>query len=741
MVMASFAQGAERVKRIEIRGNRKIEKQAILQKIKSARGKRLSRRTVEGDIRRLHKLGFFHSIRVDFKKGRLVYFVRERPSIKSISFNGNEEINTEDLRELLNIATYGIYDENLVRESVKKIKDYYEDKGFYLAKITHRTKYNKKNDTVNLIFTVKENHKVKVKKITFLGNKAFTDVQLKRVLRNTGEESFFSWLTGSGSFKGTGFRQDMELLQIWYLNEGYVRFSYDPPIITVSEDKKWVYITVKLTEGKQYRVGEVDFSGDLLFPEKEMSSMISMNAGTVFSIIKRNQDALAITEKYQDLGYANTNVIPRMEVDDETLTINIIYEFQKGSLVYFGRISVKGNVKTWDEVIRRELRIKEGELYSGTKVRESKENIIRLGFFVPEKVRVVTNSPHGQPDIVDVEVHVEERPTGQFQLGAGYGTASKFFFTTEVAETNFRGLGQDLRLKAQLSSDKRSRSFTFGLTDPYAFDTNWSVGGDIFYTSSVFPSRYIKKRIGVSLNVGYPIFDYTRLFLGHRLEKISLDEIEDSFVEKNKDREEGLLSALTATAVLDKRNNRWEPSSGHYLKIKNEFAGLGGNRHYLKLVLDARYYKKILGDLVLRTKFEVGTLIATKENGIPSTERFYLGGPSSLKGYEAFTIGPSRTAEDGATFNEGALNKMFYILEFEYPLVKDLGLKLLAFYDAGDAYGNDSGTHSFSLKQDYGWGLRWFSPLGPLRFEWGYPINSKSGNNDPVFHFMIGPPF
>lgn len=734
----------EIVNRIKIEGNRRIEKQAILEKIGSRVGRRLSPRRVEKDIRALHKLGFFNSVRVDFEKGVLIYKFVELPTIQKIFFEGNSEVSTEDLEEAIKVSVYGIYDEVKVHESIRELAKLYEGKGFYLAKISYDLLHNKKEGTVNLTFKIQEYDKVRIKKITFLGNKAFTGDKLRDVLQNTKEYDSFSWLTDRGNFKELDFKTDIQRLQIWYLNEGYVRFRHDPPIVTVSEDKRFIYITVKVYEGKKYKIGSVDFAGDLLLPKGELRTVIKMVRGETFSIIKRNQDVLALVEKYQDLGYANVNVIPRMEVDDKKLLINTIYEFEKGQLVYFGRIDVKGNVKTHDKVVRRELDIKEGELYSGTGMRRSKENVIRLGFFEPQSVNFVTSSPKGQVDVVDVEVNVKDKPTGSLDLGAGYGTASRFFFTAEAYEANFLGLGQDLRFSTQLSADRQTRSVTFSLTDPYAFDTKWSVGGTVFYTTTPTPNRYLKFRRGFHFRLGYPIYDYTRLFMSYKFERIKLEQVVDPFVKEDLGREEGVLSSINASLIYDKRNNRLLTTGGYYFDFTTEFAGLGGNRDYLLTSLDVRYFKKLWGDLVMRTKFEVGKIVSTSSGRVQSTERFYLGGAYDLKGYSFYSVGPVRsiTNDEGKVIsrNEGGLNKAFYILELEYPLIKEIGLKLVAFYDAGDAF--NSKNDSFHLHHDYGWGIRWnLLPLGVLRFEWGYPINPPEGRDERVFNFVIGPSF
>lgn len=744
------ADGTESIVKVEIKGNQKIDRDAILEKIGSKPGETLSSERVREDIIAIHKLGYFDSIQADFTSGTLIYTVKERPAINRIVFFGNDQISTDDLKAVLSVKTYDIYDENLVRESVRKLTKHYEDKGYYLAKVDYSVRPAKDNDMVELLFRVREYDKVKIRKISFLGNSNFTDDQLKRTLRNTSEGGFFSWATGSGNFKELDFKNDLQILQYWYLNEGYIRFRHEPPIVTVSEDKKWVYITIKVDEGPQYQMGPIDFGGDLLFPKEELSNTLTLKEGEVFSISKRNTDVIALTEKYQDLGYANVNVVPNIDINDATKIVTTNYEFEKGTLVRFGRITVKGNTKTRDKVIRRELRIREGELFSGSGMRVSKENVERLGFFDSEALQFQTKSPPGRPDILDVEVNVKERPTGQFQLGAGYATTTKFFFTTQVSESNFRGKGQDLRFQAQLAADKSNRSFRLSFTDPYAWDTQWTAGGTLIYELTNIPNNFKEFRRGFQFNLGHPVGDYTRLFLGYRLESIRYLDAQDPIIVRDLRRENGTISAASVSLVNDKRNNRMETTGGHYLSLNEEYAGLGGNRTFTRTTFDSRYYRKIWGDLTFRTKFEAGTIWDYQGDGVQRNERFLLGGANNLRGYDIASVGPRNIVPDpnnpsqSLSYNAGGLHQLIFMSELEYPIVKDVGLKFVIFYDAGDAFGGTLANrvkgrfYGLDIKQNYGWGFRWFSPLGPLRFEWGYPIK---GDGESKFNFMIGPPF
>ncbi|NBU20218.1 hypothetical protein EBS43_02205, partial [bacterium] len=387
---------------VEIRGLKRLEKDAILAKVGSKPGAELSSHQISADIRALFALGYFEDISFlsDLSsEGQvlLIVEIKERPVVSSVEFEGNV---------------------------VYKVNDY---------------------------------EKVQIKKITFLNNKHFSDDQLKGVLGETREGGFFSFLSSSGNFKETAFKTDLQRLTYWYLDHGYVKFRYENPVISVSDDKRWMYITIYVDEGERYDIGSTDFSGDVLFPRDELHEGLSMKQGESFSISKRNADIQFLTEKFQDLGYAFVNVVPKMAIHDQTKTIDLDYSFDKGNLVYFGEINVLGNSKTFDKVIRRELKFNEGELFSGSKLRESRENVERLGFFAPGEVIFNTSAPQGSSDRLNVDITIKERSTGTITMGAGYGSVQGFFFTGQISEINLLGRGQSLTFAAQYSLGAYSR--------------------------------------------------------------------------------------------------------------------------------------------------------------------------------------------------------------------------------------------------------------------------------------------
>jgi outer membrane protein insertion porin family len=741
----------KKVVQIDLSGLKRIEKDAVLAKLVTKVGETVSPDRVRSDIQALFNMGYFDDIEVQAEDAnggvRLIYTLRERPVISKVGFEGNERISTTDLKDVIKVKEWSILDVSKVKEDIALIQKHYEDKGFFLAKVNYvlRTPDPKKPDEVELTYKVSDYEKVQIKQITFLNNKRFSDEQLKGVLQETREGGFLSFVSGSGNFKETAFKQDLQRLTYYYLDHGYVKFKYENPVVTVSDDKKWLFISIYVDEGDQYSIGTKDFSGDLLFSKEELGTDNQLNSGDVFSISKRNADIQTLTEKYQDLGYAFVNVIPKMNIHDDTKLVDLDYNFEKGNLVYFGQVNVLGNSKTHDKVIRRELKIHEGELYSGSKLRQSRENVERLGFFAPGEVIFNTVSPKGKPDVLNVDITVKERSTGTITLGAGYGSVQKFFLTSTVSEINLFGRGQSLSLSGQYAADRLNKSLNLGFTDPYAFDSKWSLGFDLFAVNQVIPSRYTTRKLGFDLRAGYPLADYIYGYITYKNEGLQIADIanDPALTPDLVNPDIGILSSVVWSVVRDKRNNRFETTGGDYQSVSLETAGLGGDKKFIKAEANNRFYHKIIGDLVFRNSTDIGHIGAIGDRTLPPSEKFYLGGPNNLKGYQFFTVGPrkdSPVSELGIPLG-GAL-QMYSLFEVEYPLVREAGLKLVAFYDAGNAFDRwPKDGDPFTIRTDAGFGIRWFSPIGPLRFEWGFPFAAKPGENSPNFNFFIGPPF
>ncbi|MDA9793354.1 outer membrane protein assembly factor BamA, partial [Bacteriovoracaceae bacterium] len=502
-------------------------------------------------------------------------------------------------------------------------------------------------------------------------------------------------------------------------------------------------ITIQINEGPKFSINEIYFNGELLFTEAELMEKLMLKPTNVYSEESLRKDIQVLTEMYQDKGYAFANVLRTLEIVPGENKVDIRFSFEKGKIAYFGDVIIKGNTKTRDKVVRRELKIHEGMKYSGSLLRISKENVNRLGFFQPGSVIFNTVSPKGKDDILNVEISVKERQTGQISLGAGYSTATKEFLQASIQQNNFRGLGQNLNFSLSISGGQQV--YNVGFTEPYLFDTKWTAGGDIFKTSSSFISAYSMAKKGFDLRVGHPVFDYARAFLTYKFEDIEVSEVDAAIYDRED--EQGLSSGLELSLRYDKRNNVFEPSNGHYVRAAIEYVGIGGDLNWIKSELEGRFYRPVVGELVFRSRVRARQLLEVSNEYIPRHAKFSMGGARNMRGYSFEDIGPKVTARNISTnldqeFNTGGMFSLIGTMELEHPLIKEAGLKWVLFVDAGNVYEKYMGQDdNYDLRLDYGFGFRWFSPIGVLRFEFGYPINPKDGEEGSQFHFDIGPMF
>ncbi|WPU64681.1 outer membrane protein assembly factor BamA [Peredibacter starrii] len=739
-----------RVDSIEFTGNRKVESEAILEKIGTRQDMMLDNYLLRKDLSRIYEMKYFEEVEAYHKitadKNILLFKLKEKPIISKITFSGNDEINDDDLKEQIKTKEFNILDISTLKNDVLLLQKHYEEKGYFLALASY-TINDAQNGSVEVKFKIKEWDKVRVKKITFLGNKDIKDDELKNFMQ-TREESYFSFLSGSGNFKEINFQTDVERLKYYYKTRGYLQINIQNPEVTASEDKKWIFITVRMQEGPQFSVNNISFNGELLFTEEEMMQKLKLKSGDIYNEENLRQDIQTLTEMYQDKGYAFANVLRTLEVVPGENKVDVVFSFEKGVIAYFGKITMKGNTKTRDKVIRRELRIHEGEMYSGSKLRISKENVNRLGFFQQESVIFNTITRKGTDNVLDVEVSIKERPTGQISLGAGYSTATKGFVQASVAQNNFRGLGQNINMN--LSYSNRQQIYNVGFTEPYLFDTKWTAGADYYQTVSYFIRSFVYKKHGGDVRVGHPIFEYTRLFLTYRYEDNRVDDVINEGIDPKV--ENGSASSLQASIIRDKRNNIFEPTNGYYTSGALEYTGLGGTMRWMKAEVEGRYYRPIIGDLVLRTRVNGQQLFKTTSRDIPRVERFSMGGARNMRGFNLEDIGPRRLARNTDTkqleaFNFGGLFSFLTTVELEHPIVKEAGLKWVVFYDTGNVWDTRPGINNdYSLRANYGFGFRWFSPIGVLRFEFGFPVNPRKdrlgvkGDNEAgnQFNFDIG---
>lgn len=735
----STAWAEETVVKISIKGNRAIETDAVKAVLKAAEGKPLDAENVRDSIKAIFDMGYFTNVQAETGEaegGReLIFIVSERPQIKEVEFSGNKEFDDDKLKDLLTFKTYTILDMNKIKESIARIKGEYEESGYYVADVRYRTEDLGENQ-VKLVFEISENEKVMVKKITFLGNTVYSDEKLKELLQ-TKEGSWFSWLTSGGTFKEGMLRADTEILSSHYLNNGYIQIKIEEPQVFLTPDKRWIYITTRIDEGKKFNIGKVDFKGDILDSADNLFKNVKIKEGEVFSRDRLRQDIISLTDLYGDKGYAFANIVPLTSLDQEKQIVHITFDIRKGELVYFEKINIIGNTKTRDKVIRRELKIAEAELYNGTNLKKSRQKVNNLGFF--EEVNLSTERGSA-PNRMNIIIDIKERPTGTLSIGAGYSSLDKFIATGQVSQGNLFGRGQKLQFSAEYGG--RRKTFNLGFTEPRLFDTEISAGFDVYNLEKKY-TDFTKKSNGGDIRLGFPLrFEDTRAYLTYRYEESEIFDIENTagtYIQEQKGK--STTGSMTASVVRDTRDSYIAPMKGSNNSASVEFAGslFGGDRSFVKYLGNSSWFYPVFWDTSVMLHGTIGYAEGAEGKELPIDERFFVGGINTVRGFDPRSLGPRDITGDII----GGDTELIFNVEYLFPLVKEAGLRGVVFFDAGNAYNASEVVNAVSddfgkLRTGAGYGVRWYSPIGPLRLEWGYNIDPKPGEKRSRWEFSIG---
>ncbi len=724
----AFAEG-EKLVEIRIEGNRRIESAAILNVVTMHAGDTLYGDKTDSDIRAIYKLGHFQDVQVlkeESDKGViLIYSVQEKPIVRETTFEGNKEISTEKLKEALEFRQNSVFSSKDLAKSVAKIKKMYGDEGYYLADVQTQTKKSPTGD-LSVIITVIEGKKILINEIHFDGNKAFSESKLKRILE-TKEEWFMSWLTSAGTYKEEVLKNDALLLADHYLNNGFINIKVGEPSIKLNEEKTSLDVFIGITEGEQYRIGEIGFKGELLEPTAELRKKLKSEPGELFNRSILRADIGVLTDVYGDKGYAFATINPQTRLDNEKKIIDLTFDIEKGELVSIERINIAGNPKTRDKVVRREMRITENGLYSATGLKRSKQNLMNLGFFEEANIATAKGSASNK---LNVNVDVKEKPTGTFSIGGGYSTLDGFIAQGSIQQANLYGLG----LKASFSASvgKTSNTYSLGLTDPYFLDTKWSLGGDIYRSEREY-TDYTKRLVGADIKGGYPISDFLGTFLMYKYEIKDIFKPSTSYTAFNTVDPgnypvgKSTTSAVSSSITYNSTDYRLDPSNGMINSLSAEYAGLGGDNKYARFITDHTYFQPLYKRLVASTKVTLGYIMDVGQT-IPIDEKFYLGGIYSLRGFKTRTVSPTNpaTPKYGDTIVYLGGNKELYgNVELTLPLLSEAGIKGVVFFDYGNSF-SDKSTIINKMLMSYGYGIRWASPIGALRLEYGIPINPRS---------------
>ncbi|MGC4114203.1 MAG: outer membrane protein assembly factor BamA [Myxococcales bacterium] len=654
------------------------------------------------------------------------------------------------MKDIVDVKAFSILDMGAVRRNSKKIQDKYVEKGFFLADVTPVVD-KLDNNEVAVFFDVNEHAKVEVKRITFVGNMKVKDEDLRGVME-TSEGGFLSFFTSSGTFREEVFKRDLANIQGVYYDRGFIHVKVGQPSISLSGDKRLIYLTVPITEGEQYNIGKIDFSGDLVGKKEDLFRKVSVASGELFNRSKLQRDIMAIADVYYDAGYAYANITPQTTVDADKKIVDLTFDVQKGEQVYIERIEITGNHKTRDKVIRREMRVFEGELFSGTGLRNSRQRVTALGFF--ETVDIAQRRGSADNQIV-VTVNVKEKPTGTFQVGLGFSSIESFLLTAQVSQNNLFGWGQTASLAAQISSLRSLVQLSF--IDPYFFDTNWIFSFDYFRQDLDYYG-FIRRSNGGDITFGYHLTPELMLHLGYAIEQVEVEPGRSSSLGGTdvllaNRFQNGLTSSLRLTLNWDQRDNRLFPTSGNYQSASLEYSPewLGASFQFLRVNANSRWYFPLFWGIVFKAQGTLGYIYSLKGQ-LPISELFFAGGINTLRGYSLRSVSPSTPVgaerspdSPTTTFLVGGNKQLLFNFEIEFPIFEKVGIRGVVFYDAGNVWGvneNWFGGQPYvgplNMLHSVGVGFRWFSPIGPLRFEWGIPLTKRPGDEDYLFEFTIG---
>lgn len=758
------AQSAPRITEIEVRGNSRVEAEAIRRQMTTAAGALLDPVDVGADIRRIYDLGFFDDIIVSLREGPsgpiLVVEVTEKPIVHAIRLEGNQRIKDTDLEELFTVKVGQILNEGRVRATERALAKHYQEKGFYLAEIEFELVHTSATE-VEVVFNINEYQKVQIGAVTFIGNDAISSKDLQGVIESRAK-GFLSFLNKSGNFNAESFATDLQRLRAYYYEFGHLDIEVHEPLIELSADRTQIFLSIPIVEGPAYDIADVQVSGEIEGHEEAIQARIKASGGDRFASSAIRTDMEAVATYFKDLGYAFAEVVPQTAVDPETLSVDVNYSVRRGEIAYIGRIDIIGNTVTRDRVIRRELIIEEGERYSTTKIQASMRYIQRLGFF--EDVNLREERSQQNRGLVDLQIEVRERPTRTLQVGAGYSSYDGIMANAQISENNLFGRGQNLSF--MLNWSRRTRNFEIAFLEPRLGGSRWQLNVSLFNRRYVYP-QFRRDSLGATVGVGYMLTRELTLTLGWRVERINASATDDSiFVSAIYNAGNQLSIGPTAGLFFDSRDDRLFPTRGMYHGLRGELSDsvFGAQQNYVKARAFTRFYWAPLWDnWVIRFNAELARIYSTRGGeATPITERYFLGGSQTVRGFDNFTLSPCETRARGSDPGGGTIcdeigghKSLHFNLELEFPIVQSFGLRGVVFMDAGNAFGlrdnltlrpdfmvkraDREAEYGNVLRTSVGFGVRWRSPIGPLRFEWGLPLARLPGVESPVrFEFGIG---
>jgi len=720
--------------RITVLGNVKVEEGVVRGAIKSREGGPFSPEQIREDLRSVFNLGYFTDVQVDIKsapKGKEVIFVvSERPSIREVVITGNVKVKLDDIKEKVTLAPRSILNLDKVKENSEQIRKLYFSKGYYGVKVEHKIDYLETNEAL-VTFRIVEGPKGRIKKIVFKGNQKIKSSNLKKVMM-TKQWNIFSILTKRGVLDEDILKNDIQLLTAYYFDHGYLDVNISEPKIDLRDPKR-IRIEIEIAEGPQYRLGTIDFKGDVLTTKETLFTIIKLKRNDVYSNSAIRRDISLLTEAFANQGYAYVEINPETSVDSKNLLVHLTFDIEKKSRVSFERIQITGNTKTRDKVIRRELRVAEGELYTISGMNKSRSRLKRTGLF---KEVDFTTSRGSTDEKINLDIKVEEAPTGALSFGVGYSSIENVTGTVSLSERNLFGYGYQGILKVRWGAE--TQDVRLGFTDPYFLGYNFAGGIDLYHERLEIFETYKYKVAGGDLRFGKELTEKLRVDSMYKLETVDVYEVTEDASRYIKEQEgKATTSALSLTFTSDTRDDFYAPSRGARHSLFLQYAGgiLGGDNYFVKAVGETSWFFPLPLKTVLSLRGKVGVVEPYGGKKTPIYEKFFVGGLYTVRGFEYGTAGPIDENEDPL----GSEKMVAFNAELLFPLSREIGLKGAIFWDIGKGF--DEWKDITPLRTGAGVGLRWFSPLGPIHIDLGFNLDPEPGEKRKVFDFTMGTVF
>jgi outer membrane protein insertion porin family len=737
---AALAQQAALIREVRVEGTQRIEPETVRSYLAIQPGDPYDADRVDRSLKSLFGTGLFADVTLRRDGDVLIVRVVENPIINRIAFEGNRKLEDQTLQQEIQLRPRVVYTRTKVQGDVKRILDLYRRSGRFAATVEPKVIALDQN-RVDLVFEIDEGPTTGIKGITFVGNRHFSDGQLREVIQTT-ESRWWRFFTADDTYDPDRITYDRELLRRFYLAEGYAEFRVVSAIAELAPERDGFYVTYTVDEGERYKFGKIDLATQLKdLDAEELRPALAMKEGDWYNVDLVDRTVNAFTDAVGNRGFAFVDVRPRPTLNREQRTVDLVIDVNEGPRVFVERIDVVGNVRTLDKVVRREFRLVEGDAFNTSRLRRSQQRIRNLGFFKKAEVK---NEPGSAPDKTIVTVEVEEQSTGELSLGAGFSTTEGPLGDISIRERNLLGRGQDLRLAFMISG--RTQQIDLSFTEPYFLDRNVAAGFDVFRIERDNQDRssFDQFSFGGALRLGFQLTENLRETVRYTLREDEIRNIRSDASRFIREQEgQRLTSSVGHTLFYDRRDNRIDPTEGYFASLTNDLAGFGGDVRYIRTRIGAGYFYPISApSWIVSVTGEIGHIQGLGKD-IAIQDRFFIGG-DTFRGFKTGGIGPRDITTDdalgGNTFGTGSV-----ALQFPLGLPQELGLSGRVFTDFGTLYGIDAtgpGIADVStLRASVGTGVSWKSPFGPIRVDLAVPVVKEDFDESELFRISFGTRF